>query len=372
MTTHSAILVGLWWLQIIQVTWMIWIGAKEEPLKGTTPSAAPKTPTNEFMNQTNISNYHVRSAMQADISFTIQGLGEAFLDHPCPQSGDPNGGVNDWWLPSTSRRCQIAGLTENEAYDRLRDGSADCGRRVTDKEIWRAVSWIYSTPLPDGLSRETKPKIRANDELIEAITSDPRAPGLYDLWEASPVKLADRRYTGSILSKLYRPDDLICIGVTEWDFITLPLSELPDSRCMLSAPQYIVPTPMRALKGWTKDEPSKLSYKSDDNAGENWMYFDAEFDRRSQDEQAALIAHLSTYAPLVMVVWSGGKSLHGWFRLYGEPEDKAQRFIDYALSLGADSKMNKKSQFGRMPDGMRDNGERQSVIYFNPEMAVTK
>jgi hypothetical protein len=125
------------------------------------------------MKTTNVDNDHVRSAMQADISFTAQGLDEAFLNHPCPQSGDPNGGVNDYWLPSMSRRCHMAGLTEDEAYDRLRDGSADCGRRVTDKEIWRAISWIlYSTPLPDGLSRETKPKIRANDELIEAITSD--------------------------------------------------------------------------------------------------------------------------------------------------------------------------------------------------------
>lgn len=87
--------------------------------------------------------------------------------------------------------------------------------------------------------------------------------------------------------------------------------------------------------------------------------------------RAAIIAHLSTYTPLVMVVWSGGKSLHGWFRLYGEREDKAQRFIDYALSLGADSKMNKRSQFGRMPDGIRDNGERQSVVYFNEGRTVT-
>jgi hypothetical protein len=244
------------------------------------------------MEQDTMNNYLTESdssteriAAQAEIVFTIQELDAAFLDHFCPQSGDPNGGVNDYWLPSMSRRCQMAGLTENEAYDRLRGGSADCGRRVTDKEIWRAISWIYSTPLPDNLSRETKPKIRVNDELIEAITSDPRAPGIYDLWEASPVKLDDRRYTGSILSKLYRPDDLICIGVTGWDFITLPLSELPDSRCLHSAPQYIVPTPMRALKGWTKDEPSKFSYKSDDNAGESWTYFDAEFDRRSQDAQ---------------------------------------------------------------------------------------
>ncbi len=41
---------------------------------------------------------------------------------------------------------------------------------------------------------------------------------------------------------------------------------------------------------------------------------------------------------------------------------------DYAVSLGADHKLWSRSQFVRMPDGLRDNGKRQVVFYFNPKV----
>ena len=40
----------------------------------------------------------------------------------------------------------------------------------------------------------------------------------------------------------------------------------------------------------------------------------------------------------------------------------------YAVSLGADRATWTRSQFVRMPDGTRDNGKRQTVYFFNPEV----
>jgi len=40
--------------------------------------------------------------------------------------------------------------------------------------------------------------------------------------------------------------------------------------------------------------------------------------------------------------------------------------MEYAVSLGADSATWTKSQFVRMPDGTRENGKRQEILYFNP------
>lgn len=52
----------------------------------------------------------------------------------------------------------------------------------------------------------------------------------------------------------------------------------------------------------------------------------------------------------------------------GQPEERLRRFMRYAVALGADRATWTRSQFVRMPDGTRDNGERQTVYFFNPEV----
>jgi hypothetical protein len=90
-----------------------------------------------------------------------------------------------------------------------------------------------------------------------------------------------------------------------------------------------------------------------------------EFDTGAPDEHAAILMHLGAFAPLVCVVHSGGKSLHGWLYVEGHPDEKVNRFFRYAVSLGADRATWTRSQFVRMPDGTRQNGWRQTVFYLN-------
>lgn len=80
---------------------------------------------------------------------------------------------------------------------------------------------------------------------------------------------------------------------------------------------------------------------------------------------AALHANLAQLAPLVLVAWSGGKSLHGWFRTAGR-EDDAAKLMRYARTLGADPATWPRCQMVRFPDGHRhDRGVRQTCCYFN-------
>ena len=44
-----------------------------------------------------------------------------------------------------------------------------------------------------------------------------------------------------------------------------------------------------------------------------------------------------------------------------QSEDRLRRFMNYAVSLGADPATWTRSQFVRMPDGARDHGKRQTV-----------
>jgi hypothetical protein len=91
-----------------------------------------------------------------------------------------------------------------------------------------------------------------------------------------------------------------------------------------------------------------------------------EFDHGTFDEQAALIWHLTAWAPLVMVVLSAGKSLHAWWSCRGVPEEKLRAFMNYAVALGADPITWTRCQLVRMPGGLRNGVRRQRVIYFNP------
>jgi hypothetical protein len=93
-----------------------------------------------------------------------------------------------------------------------------------------------------------------------------------------------------------------------------------------------------------------------------------EQDSGTPDEQASVMVHLAKIAPLVLAVHSGSKSIHGWFYCKGRPEEQLRRFMNYAVRLGADRSTWTRSQFVRMPDGTRDNGNRQSVYFFNPEV----
>jgi hypothetical protein len=92
-----------------------------------------------------------------------------------------------------------------------------------------------------------------------------------------------------------------------------------------------------------------------------------EFDEGTFDEHAALLCEMAQDAPLVLAVLSGGKSLHGWFYIPKDEEARRRIFMNCAVRLGADRATWTASQFVRMPDGTRNNGKQQSVIYFNPD-----
>jgi hypothetical protein len=119
---------------------------------------------------------------------------------------------------------------------------------------------------------------------------------------------------------------------------------------------------MAARTGTTKT--GRTSQHCLDNTGPR-RFLICEFDSGTLDEQAGILLHLSAFAPLVCVVHSGNKSLHGWFYVQGQPKAKVWDFFRYSVSLGADSALWTRSQFARMPDGQRDNGHRQRVHFLN-------
>ena len=156
---------------------------------------------------------------------------------------------------------------------------------------------------------------RVNQEQRAAVLRD--NGGLADLWELSRPRIEDNwQHTEEIVDKLFPGNPLLCCGKSQSDFDTKPRE---DWRGQLSALQLILPSPMSAVTGRTKD--GKESKHTLDNTGPR-RFLICEFDTGTADEHAALLLHLGTFAPLVCAVHSGGKSLHGWFYVEKSAPDK--------------------------------------------------
>lgn len=274
-----------------------------------------------------------------------------------PRAG---GGVHVW-LYRVARQLH-AHLPAGEIVSLLESRVANCGRYVPRSEIVEAVqnslacAWQPSqieirNPAAKkwpGVKREQREAIMRNNG------------GLADLWELSRPRMEDNeQHTEEIVGRLFPSNPLLCCGRSQQDFDTRPREAW---RGELGKLQFIVPSAMSAVSGLTKD--GRESRHTLSNTGLR-RFLVCEFDQGTADEHAALLLHLGTFAPLVCAVHSGGKSLHGWFFVAGQPEEKVLKCFRYAVSLGADSRMWTRCQFARMPDGTRDDGRRQTVYFLN-------
>ena len=200
-----------------------------------------------------------------------------------------------------------------------------------------------------------------NQEQREAIIAEGQT--LADLRSKSPIQCEiGSPGTKEVLETLFPGNPLICCATSQRFSSTRPLSEFEK---VLGRQRFIVPSPMIAGTGITQD--GKSSCRSLANTGQR-RFLVIEQDQGTMDEQAAIILHLAQRWPLVLVVHSGGKSLHAWFYCHGQPEERQKLFMQYAVSLGADPATWTRSQLVRMPDGTRENGSRQAIHFFNPSI----
>jgi hypothetical protein len=258
-------------------------------------------------------------------------------------------------------RCKEAGLTEEQAEQLIEAEEHLMPRYFKPEEVWEAVCSAYGSA---NTAHRKWPQVdRAKRRPIIS-----QGGGLRTLQHCSQSEeSSDARLTEDIIDLLFPGNPLLCAGQSVRVFST---KERDKWRGRLSDRQFIVPSPMSTPTGLTKD--GRESAKSDDNTGDR-RFLVIEQDKIDgkdipRDEQEAVLVHLSTRLPLVLAVSSGGKSVHGWFLCEGAVESDLREFMEYAVSLGADSATWTKSQFVRMPDGTRQNGNRQEILYFNPSL----
>lgn len=267
----------------------------------------------------------------------------------------PVNGINIWCL-STARKCELAGIPAWEAHQRIMSYQGQTRRPLKDSEVRRAVERAYSTTLAPTYIE----KFRNKWEPTRTRKTAQRATvDISDLWDASPLVMDDGVTQEMLLGWLFPdPDGLICVGKSAYEFKTKARAKLKN----LDRAQFIVSSYMTSIYGETQD--GKRSMHTLSNTGPR-RYCVCDFDEPASVLHPSIIWHLRKIAPLAMVLSSGGKSLHAWFKL---PDHAEQSFWNAAIPCGADPVlMRNRSSFVRMPMGTRDNGRKQGVIYFDPE-----
>ena len=287
------------------------------------------------------------------------------LLNSCPTAG---AGVHNW-LFRTARVLHRFMPDERIARE-LRHRADSCGRTVPDKEITDAVA---NSERLSGKTRNARSSLRYKLKGKKIASKWPTKQegkireicasgfGLADLYELSPLSLCnDSTNTECVVETLFPGNPWICVGETSARFDTRRRLDWKDK---LSRLQLIVPNPMTKKTGLTQSK--KPSTHCLDNTGPR-HYLVVEFDEGTQDKHAAILIELAQIAPLCLAVLSGGKSLHGWFDVKASSPELQLSFMRRAVQLGADPATWTRCQFVRMPDGLRNNGNRQSIIYFNP------
>jgi hypothetical protein len=225
-----------------------------------------------------------------------------------------------------------------------------------------------------------------NDELRRRIVES--GQGIKELVARTRTELPEEpeNVAAFMLNYLFPGDPCLCVAKGVKLAVTQRKSTLKKP---FLYPQ-IVPSPMSAV--WGINLKGKPSQRCLNNTGPR-TYFVCEFDlppdvslasaedkeflewaaargKSIQDISAALLDYLAQITPLVAVVDSGGKSLHGWYNVQGWDEKHVLLLKTIACKLGADPQTYTKCQLVRMPGGIRrdQSGNAitfQDVLYFD-------
>jgi hypothetical protein len=280
-------------------------------------------------------------------------------------------------------RAGSLGIPEQVAFDEILRRIENAGVKARINKLKRQLASAYAragqkSGAVFGSSSRAKWPIPNLDAIRQIIGA---GLGLYELIEASPIHWNDGgSHTEEIIDVLFPGDPLLCTALSRGNFAT---KHREQWRGQLAGRAYIVPNPMLAVEGLTQE--GKKSQHTLEATGRR-VYQVIEFDFGSDhplmaewtvagltvaDVCAALHLNLANLMPLACVTSSGGKSLHGWYLVYSFSELVQRKFMSDAVRLGADRALWCRSQFSRIPDGLRENGEPQTCFYLDSQKAIS-
>jgi hypothetical protein len=260
---------------------------------------------------------------------------------------------------SAANWCKCHDLSQQEAVAKIRENLTRSPS--PHNEIEKTVTKVYAeAPLEPGECFIPTTRVPPLDPARRQKAIAENTLTVSDLIASSPFKLSkERAQTEEIIDILFPGNPLLCVGKSAHRFA---IRTREKWRGRLSEFPLIVPNPMSARFGMTQE--GKRSEHSLDNTGPR-RFFVVEQDNGGPDQQVSVLSYLAEFLNLVLVVYSGSRSTHGWFFVEGLPEPDLDQFMNLACRLGACHSTRPKSQFVRLPGGTRDNGRHQRVLFFD-------
>ena len=273
-----------------------------------------------------------------------------------------------------------AGVQPEQICRDLR-GYVHGSRIVTNKEIDEAVSKAMSDT-DTRQRRQLPPQHRRVDggEALRRLVNAGRGAGEADVIEKSAVRIdwPPEEDSWRVIKALYAPDEHLYIGPSKsaarlgcelrpvQDWIARFQAKGPGA----TAP-HVIPNP---LTGRPAPKASGQGHTlRGDACVATFRYAVVEFDGLSREDQLAF--WWAARLPVVVLVDSGGKSIHGWVKIQAI-KDAAdwsrvveQHLFDGLLRpLGVDGACKNESRLSRMPGHRRmETGRWQRLLYMAPE-----
>jgi hypothetical protein len=298
---------------------------------------------------------------------------------PCPKAGE---GVNQWTNIQVLRMLK-AGFTNANIYKKLISAAKGCGRDIR-KDITHSIETaqtFIATGKGFGVLKKYgiwKDEIRKHYQevsyLKELSSLDPEYQANV-LESNKEIKVGNWPFpkaeydTMGVLYDIFGKNR-ICLGYSRYHTVIANLTDVnsiirfENKHINLGLCQFIVPSPMVGEHAINKT--GKRAVRCLSNTCERWFLV-IEFDRTpSHDDQIRLHYELAKIRELRMLVFSGNKSIHGWYDVYRQPEKENKKLMKVATQLGADPMTWIRCQYVRFPGGVNANTKtKQEILYYN-------
>jgi hypothetical protein len=224
-----------------------------------------------------------------------------------------------------------------------------------------------------------EPIVKDRKAALQRVIDQAKISDEVDLIECSPVRLWDEPQGDPVLllETRYQPDDLVWIGDRhQAGIIGKTIMVVRDwiayIRCGGKTGPHIIPNPLTGTPA-TKKTGDGETLRGDGNVSV-YRFCMAEFDTLGREDQIRFWSAVKL--PLVALIDSGGKSIHGWIdaqklATVATPEQWATeikgRLYDRILTpLGVDSACSNPARLSRLPGHFRsETGTFQRLLWLS-------
>jgi hypothetical protein len=275
----------------------------------------------------------------------------------------------------------IAGHGPNRLFIEIRNAIPSGRRNVPDREITDTINKALADKRTFTPKARPKPVVKDSKTTLQKIISQSKITDEVDLWESSPIRLSEDPQHDMILflETLYQRTDLVwtgdriqpgIMGVT----IRTAADWISYFKNGGKTSPFIIINPLTGQSAPTKSG-DKETLRGDGNITD-FRYCMAEFDNLGREDQIRFWSAVKL--PVVALIDSGNKSIHGWLDVkklcevgtaeQWDHEIKGRLYDRILKPLGVDGACSNPSRLSRLPGHYRTEKEAiQKLLWLSPE-----